>query len=174
MSEKCEMLHFPLQRNRANKSVLWCKFIFRFRKMNRNSSLKKLPLLFTNPYLYVYYIYLLNTPKCRCKTTCCYFVICSCLCVNKNNFLFGVNCVFNRPCLITSYGYRFVSVGNLTGYRITVFLYSCFINALSLHPVRQTKGDRHHKLFKQCRANRNIFTIPPFCTLHLQRQGSSK
>lgn len=60
------------------------------------------------------------------------------------------------------YCYRFVSVGNLTGYRITVFLYSCFINALSLHPVRQTKGDRHHRLFKQCGANCDIFTMPPF------------
>lgn len=51
------------------------------------------------------------------------------------------------------YWYRFPSVGNLGGYRITAFLYSCIINALSLHPVRQTKGDR---LFKQCRA-KNLY-----------------
>lgn len=51
------------------------------------------------------------------------------------------------------YWYRFLSVGNLGGYRITAFLYSCIINALSLHPVRQTKGDR---LFKQCRA-KNLY-----------------
>lgn len=56
------------------------------------------------------------------------------------------------------YWYRFLSVGNLGGYRITAFLYSCIINALSLHPVRQTKGDRHHRLFKQCRA-KNVYKV---------------
>lgn len=38
--------------------------------------------------------------------------------------------------------------------QIKVFPYSCFINAFSLHPVRQTKDTGHQRIFKQCRANK--------------------